>query len=97
MLRFITVHALLPVDKVRAVTDIPCPILCLQSAVNMGGEICSSRTIIQFEIGEEEPRQHSAVYSTLGARWYKIQSRYFTVAISYTKVLQPCIHSGRNS
>ncbi len=31
-------------------------------------EICFRRTIIQFEIGEEEPRQHSAVYSPMDAR-----------------------------
>ncbi len=51
MLSWITVHALHPVDELRAVTDILCPILCLQNAVNMGDKICSRRTIIQFEIG----------------------------------------------
>ncbi len=51
MLSWITVHALHPVDKLRAATGILCPILCLPNAVNMGDEICSRRTIIQFEIG----------------------------------------------
>ncbi len=39
-------------------------------------EICSRRTIIQFEIGEEEPRQHSAVYSYVNARLQHLCIRY---------------------
>ncbi len=31
-------------------------------------EICSFRTIIQFKMGDEEPRQNSAAYSTVDAR-----------------------------
>ncbi len=39
-------------------------------------EICSRRTIIHFEIDEEEPRQHSAVYYTVDARLHHLCIRY---------------------
>ncbi len=56
-------------------------------------ETCSRRTIIQFEIGEEEPRQHSAVYSSVEARLQHLCIRY-TIYFTLTSFLrrEPCGH-----
>ncbi len=56
-------------------------------------EICSRRTIIQFEIGEEEPRQHSAVYSTVDARLQHLCIRYRNGEISRLDFLRSCSYN----
>ncbi len=39
-------------------------------------EICSRHTIIQFEMGDDEPLQNSVVYSTVDARLQHLCIRY---------------------
>ncbi len=59
----------------------------------MKDEICSRRTIIQFEIGEEEPRQHSAAYSTVDARLQHLCIRYRSGEISRLDFLWSCSYN----
>ncbi len=56
-------------------------------------EICSRRTIIQFEIVEEEPRQHSAAYSAVGARLQHLCIRYRNSEISQLGFLRSCSYN----
>ncbi len=56
-------------------------------------EICSRRTIIQLKIGEEEPRQHSAVYSTVDARLQHLCIPYRNGEISRLDFLRSCSYN----
>ncbi len=59
----------------------------------MKDEICSRRTIIQFEIGEEEPRQHSAIYFTVDSRLQHLCIRYRNGEISWLDFLRSCSYN----